>query len=101
MNPRKGGYMKNIKRCKFIISPEDRENIARRRLALGITQEQIARLMDISVWTYNRWENGKETPSRRNYQLLLELLEKLEGFADKGTKNWRELVNGWRIRYSP
>jgi len=91
--------MESTKRCKFTVKPEDIENVVKRRLALGLTQENMAYLMDVSVWTYNRWENGKMSPSRRNYALLLELLEKLENFAKNGGKNWKELVNGIRLRY--
>lgn len=34
------------------------------RIYLGITQEQLARDLNISFSTINRWENGRTTPSR-------------------------------------
>jgi transcriptional regulator with XRE-family HTH domain len=34
------------------------------RKELNITQEQLARDLNISYTTLNRWENGRNTPSR-------------------------------------
>ncbi|WP_018084316.1 helix-turn-helix domain-containing protein [Desulfurispora thermophila] len=34
------------------------------RVCLGITQEQLARDLNISFSTINRWENGRTIPSR-------------------------------------
>lgn len=34
------------------------------RVYLGITQEQLARDLNISFSTINRWENGRTIPSR-------------------------------------
>lgn len=34
------------------------------RAYLGITQEQLARDLNISFSTINRWENGRTIPSR-------------------------------------
>lgn len=34
------------------------------RIHLGITQEQLARDLNVSFSTINRWENGRTIPSR-------------------------------------
>jgi DNA-binding transcriptional regulator YiaG len=40
------------------------------RKRLGISQEQLARELDISFQTVNRWENAKANPSRMGMKLL-------------------------------
>jgi transcriptional regulator with XRE-family HTH domain len=42
------------------------------RKQLGITQEQLARELDISFSTINRWENGHTSPSKLARRRLLE-----------------------------
>jgi transcriptional regulator with XRE-family HTH domain len=42
------------------------------RKQLGITQEQLARELDISFSTINRWENKHTSPSRLAKRRLLE-----------------------------
>jgi transcriptional regulator with XRE-family HTH domain len=42
------------------------------RKQLGITQEQLARELDISFSTINRWENGHTSPSKLAKRRLLE-----------------------------
>lgn len=42
------------------------------RTQLGITQEQLARELDISFSTINRWENGHTSPSKLARMRLLE-----------------------------
>ena len=42
------------------------------RKQLGITQEQLARELDISFSTINRWENGHTSPSKLARRCLLE-----------------------------
>lgn len=34
------------------------------RIALKMTQEQLARILDVTVSTVNRWENARTEPSR-------------------------------------
>jgi len=34
------------------------------RIELGLSQEQLARELNISFSTLNRWENGKTSPSK-------------------------------------
>jgi len=42
------------------------------RKKLNITQEQLARELNISFSTINRWENGHTTPSKLAKMQLLE-----------------------------
>lgn len=42
------------------------------RIALGITQEQLARDLNISFSTINRWENGRTIPSKLARMRLVE-----------------------------
>jgi putative transcriptional regulator len=42
------------------------------RLQLNMTQEQLARELNISFSTINRWENGHTTPSRLAKMRLLD-----------------------------
>ena len=42
------------------------------RKQLGITQEELARELDISFSTINRWENGHTSPSKLAKRRLLE-----------------------------
>lgn len=42
------------------------------RRELNITQEQLARELNISFSTINRWENGHTTPSKLAKMRLLE-----------------------------
>lgn len=48
------------------------ENVKAVRTLLGITQEQLARDLNISFSTINRWENGRTTPSRLAKMRLME-----------------------------
>lgn len=42
------------------------------RTELNITQEQLARELNISFSTINRWENGRTSPSKLAKMRLLE-----------------------------
>jgi len=44
------------------------------RLKLGLTQEDFAHRLGVTLCTVNRWENNKSIPSR----LALKQLEKIE-----------------------
>lgn len=46
------------------------------RKQLGITQEQLARDLNISFSTINRWENAHTVPSRLAKMRLVEFCEK-------------------------
>lgn len=45
------------------------------RKELKISQEQLARLLNVSFSTVNRWENGKSVPSQMAQELLRQLCE--------------------------
>lgn len=42
----------------------DGNKVKRIRLALGLTQEEFAHRLGVTLCTVNRWENNKTTPSR-------------------------------------
>lgn len=46
------------------------------RMDLGYSQEQLARALNISFCTVNRWENAKAKPSPMAKKLLFEFCEK-------------------------
>ena len=46
------------------------------RNQLGISQEEFARLLDVSFATVNRWENGKCKPSRMAQKSINTFCEK-------------------------
>lgn len=46
------------------------------RKQLGVTQEQLARELNISFSTINRWENSHTVPSRLAKMRLVEFCEK-------------------------
>ena len=48
------------------------DSVKKVRKQLGITQEQLARELDISFSTINRWENGHTSPSKLAQRRLLE-----------------------------
>jgi len=39
-------------------------NVKEMRLSLGLTQEEFAHRLGVTLCTVNRWENNKTTPSR-------------------------------------
>jgi DNA-binding transcriptional regulator YiaG len=59
-------------RLKGVLAPNE---LARLRARLGLTQKQIAALLQIGEKTWTRWETGTETPSRSLNLLLLALSE--------------------------
>ena len=56
------------------------------RRELGMTQEELAHELGITVGTVNRWENGRFRPSRLAKATILEFAQKrgvrLEGASD-------------------
>ena len=50
--------------------------VKRIRLALKLSQEDLARELGVSYATINRWENGKSTPSRLALSAIKEFCEK-------------------------
>ena len=43
------------------------------RAKLNITQEEMAKKLDVSFATINRWENGHSIPSKRYIYILEEI----------------------------
>lgn len=56
------------------------------RRALGVTQEELARRLDVSFATVNAWENGRHRPIRSLARKLLRLARSagIEGVEDGG-----------------
>jgi putative transcriptional regulator len=52
------------------------EMIKKRRIALGLTQEQFAAKVGVTFSTVNRWENNKTRPSPLALQRIRELQKK-------------------------
>lgn len=52
--------------------------IARRRVALGLTQQQLADAVGVHQVTLARWETGVSTPRGLSARLLGETLDRLE-----------------------
>jgi transcriptional regulator with XRE-family HTH domain len=42
------------------------KTLKERRLAMGLTQEAISRLMDVSLFTWSRWERQNSIPKNRD-----------------------------------
>jgi len=51
-----------------------KDRILNLRNEINYTQEEFARKLDVSVFTINRWERGRNDPSRK-YQRKIERLE--------------------------
>jgi transcriptional regulator with XRE-family HTH domain len=49
------------------------KSIRKRRISLGLTQEQFAAKVGVTYSTVNRWENGKTIPSPLALQRINEL----------------------------
>ncbi len=47
------------------------EKIKDVRSQLGVSQEKLAKLLDVSFSTVNRWEQGKAMPNYRTVQKLI------------------------------
>ncbi len=49
-------------------------NIRHRRNALGMTQEQLAKILDVGQATISRWEAGDSEPRRKHKAELARVL---------------------------
>ena len=59
------------------------------RADLGLTQEQFAVKIGVTVATVNRWENDRGKP----YPLAMRQLEKLQKKETKGAKSRKRKLN--------
>ncbi len=57
------------------------------RKELGLSQEQLARELNVSFSTINRWEKGKNRPSQMAQKLFY-------GFCDRKNININSYVEG-------
>lgn len=51
------------------------------RLRAGLSQQDIAELLDVSRVAVSRWEDGSRKPNRRNVRRYVEVLEALDEAA--------------------
>jgi putative transcriptional regulator len=58
------------------MAEDDAIDVARLRRRLGMTQEEFAAALGVTVGTVNRWENGHFKPSRLAEKALKQLLSK-------------------------
>ena len=58
--------------------PEVSKLIRELRLALGLTQEQLAVALGVTYSTINRWENGRSKPSPLAMEKIEEMLKEVE-----------------------
>jgi transcriptional regulator with XRE-family HTH domain len=63
-----------MQKDKFISSREIGEAIKRRRKELGISQERLAEILDVSYQQVQRYENGNNRLNVENIQLIAEVL---------------------------
>jgi transcriptional regulator with XRE-family HTH domain len=61
-------------RCRVEEPKSLGEHLLRRRLSLGLTQNQAAFQLSSNEWTYLLWEAGKTMPSIRFYPAIFEFL---------------------------
>ena len=60
------------RRCRMLFS----EKVKRVRQALGLSQEDLARKLDMSFATINRWESGIYKPSKLAKKVFDDFCEK-------------------------
>ena len=49
------------------------------RQAAGLTQQQFAKLFDISIDTVKAWDCGRRKPDKLKEKLIIEKLEQIKG----------------------
>ncbi|WP_317853735.1 helix-turn-helix transcriptional regulator [Chakrabartyella piscis] len=47
------------------------------RVSLGISQEELAKRLNVSFATINRWENGKTTPNNLTQKVFISQLPEI------------------------
>ena len=50
------------------------EHLRKGRLELDLLQRDLAPQLNVSVWTYRNWENGRTTPGTLLYKRIVEFL---------------------------
>lgn len=73
------------------------EYIKELRERLELKQEEMAELLDVSVGTIHRWENGKVEPRPKRMRQLKLLQQKVQEFGGETVKNG---LNAW-LTFSP
>jgi len=57
----------------------ERNDLRKRRKALGLSQMELARLVGVSLLTIQTWERGVSEPKPENREKLEQVLRELEG----------------------
>jgi predicted transcriptional regulator len=57
----------------------ERNDLRKRRKALGLSQMELARLVGVSLPTIQTWERGVSEPKPENKEKLEQVLSELEG----------------------
>lgn len=57
----------------------ERNDLRKRRKALGLSQMELARLVGVSLPTIQIWERGVSEPKPENKEKLEQVLSELEG----------------------
>jgi putative transcriptional regulator len=67
-----------IKKPLVMNQPEVGKLIRELRLALGLTQEQLAAALGVTYSTINRWENGRSKPSPLAMEKIKQMVKEVE-----------------------
>lgn len=73
------------------------ERIKQLRERLNMSQDEMANLLDVSVGTIHRWEQGKTTPRPRRRKQLKLLEDKVSDFGGETVKHG---IEAW-LTFSP
>lgn len=57
-------------------SPTGQQSVRELRIRLGLTQEEFAHAIAVTVSTVNRWENGRANPSKLAWRAIQALARK-------------------------
>ena len=69
------------------------------RNRLGVSQEEMARKVGVSVWTWRRWEKGKIKPSSLATRAIEEMLGSLASPSSEGEASTVALPTSLDIRH--
>ena len=64
------------------------ENVRQMRKRLFLTQEALAKNLNVTLMTVNRWETGKSTPN-------LSTMKQLKEFCKNNQVNYEPLETSW------